>query len=195
MSHHLSSALPSSPGNGLSLCKRSLQPPVPSSSRCCPTLRRPAADTGVLLLWAPTGALPCGVHGHVPAPVARSPLELHPAGLPRRRVVSQEAAGSWLLPTAGKRPGTGHSNFQPRQPLVSVQLLGLKFPQHKKLFYGAPAEGKPTVPPPRDPWVLMAVVPWAACPAWFYSYKNWWSLHSPENPSLWARKAGIGQQA
>ena len=114
MAHRLSSALPSSPGNGFSLRKRSLQPAVPSGSRRCSALRRPAADTGLLLLRAPADPLPCGVHGHVPAPVACSPLELRPAGLPRRRVLSQEAAGSRLLPTAGKRPGTGQSNFQPR---------------------------------------------------------------------------------
>lgn len=40
-----------------------------------------------------------------------------------------------------------------------VQLPGLQFLGHKKLFYGAAAEGKPTVPPPMDPWVLMALVP------------------------------------
>lgn len=114
VAHHLFSALPFSPGHGFSLCKRSLQPPVSSGSRRCPALHRPAADTGVLLLRAFSDPLPCGVHRHVPALVAGSPLELRPAGLSRRRVLAQEAAGSWLLPTAGKRPGTGQSNFQPR---------------------------------------------------------------------------------
>ncbi|XP_049687415.1 BAG family molecular chaperone regulator 4 isoform X2 [Accipiter gentilis] len=90
-------------GHGFSLCKRSLQPPVSSGSRRCPALHRPAADTGVLLLHAFSDPLPCGVHRHVPALVAGSPLELRPAGLSRRRVLAQEAACSWLLPTADPR--------------------------------------------------------------------------------------------
>lgn len=119
MPHHLPSALPSSPGNGFSLRERSLQPPVPSSSQRCLTLRQPAADTGVLLLWAHTDPLPRRVHGHVPAPVACSLLELHPTGLPHRGVLSPEAAGSWLLPTAGK------SHIQPRR--WCLHFLGQSF--------------------------------------------------------------------
>ena len=40
---------------------------------------------------------------------------------------------------------------------MPVQLLGLQFLGHKKLFYGAAAEGKPAVPPPMDPWVLLCL--------------------------------------
>lgn len=150
----------SSVGDGFSLHERSLRLPVPPSSRLCLALCRAATDTGVLLLRAPADPLPHGLSGDVPASVARSPLELRPAGRRRRRLLAPEAAGSWLLPPAGRRPGSGHSHGHSGHGASRGTRSG---------FVGAPAEGAPPACPLGDPWLHVAAVPCAACT--FYSYK------------------------
>lgn len=95
MSCHLPCALPLSPGHGFSLCQRSLQPPVPA-------LRQPAAGAGLLLLGARAQPLPPGARGPLPAPVARSRLELRPPGVSPRGLSPPQAAGPRLLPATGK---------------------------------------------------------------------------------------------